>query len=267
MHTLEARLLNARWKYSDKDKFVLKDINICVKSGEFICLSGPNGSGKSTLLSLLSGIIPDGLQVQNKGTVFIDGMDVYSMNRKLAAKKVVYMSQTETSLWDFTVRDVVVMGRYPYTGFSGIYSKQDFMVTDEVLEGVQLQAISGKSIFELSGGEWQKVRIARTLVQQPEFILLDEPVANLDFTYQDELLTFIKAYGKKIDAGVIVSIHDLNTAARYAEKLIFLGKENYFNFGLVEEVFDPDVLKKVYGADFAVFNHPVYKCPQICLSH
>lgn len=265
MHILEVNALNARWKYSGKDRYVLKNIHFCVKTGDFVCLSGPNGSGKSTMLSLLSGIIPDGLQVQNKGTVFIDGMDVYSMNRKLAAKKVVYMSQNESSLWDFTVRDVVVMGRNPYTRFSGIYSKQDFMVTDEVIEGVQLQPISGKSVFELSGGEWQKVRIARTLVQQPEFLFLDEPVANLDFTYQDELLSFIKAYGKKTGAGVIVSIHDLNTAARYAEKLIFLGKENYFIYGSMEEVFDPEVLKKVYGADFTVFNHPVYDCPQICL--
>ena len=127
MHILEVNALNARWKYSGKDRYVLKNIRFCVKTGDFVCLSGPNGSGKSTMLSLLSGIIPDGLQVQNKGTVFIDGMDVYSMNRKLAAKKVVYMSQNESSLWDFTVRDVVVMGRNPYTRFSGIYSKQDFM--------------------------------------------------------------------------------------------------------------------------------------------
>ncbi|MCR5217470.1 ABC transporter ATP-binding protein [Treponema sp.] len=264
MATLEVKNLNASWK-SCKESWVLKNINFKVEQGDFICLSGPNGSGKSTLLSLMSGYIPDGLSHKKKGTVTIEGKDVFTLKRRDAARKIVYMKQNEKSLWNFSVRDLVVMGRYSYTGFSGIYSKEDFMVTDQVLEGVQLTSLADKSVFELSGGEWQKVRIARTLVQQSAFILLDEPVANLDFTYQDALLTFIKDYAVKINAGLIISIHDLNTAARYADKFIFLGRNNTFASGSREDLFKPELLKNIYEADFKVFEHPLYHCLQVCI--
>lgn len=264
MSFLEVKNLSAFWK-NNKSREVLKNISFKIESGDFICLSGPNGSGKSTLLSLISGLIPCGLQVQKKGTVLIDSKDIFTLKRKSAAKKIVYMNQSEKSLWDFSVRDIVLMGRYSYTGFYGNYSKKDFMVTDEVLEGVQLTNLAEKSVLELSGGEWQKVRIARTLVQESDFILMDEPVANLDFTYQDELLTFIKEYAFKIKSALIISIHDLNLAARYAKKFMFLGKNNSFRFGLLEEVFKPEILKDIYEEDFKVFEHPLYHCPQVCL--
>lgn len=237
--------------FSYKNQKILNSVTISVPEKSFICLTGPNGAGKSTLLHYLF----------KNGT--IDGKHFSSPKER--AKTIAFMGQSESSIWDYSVRDFVLMGRYCHTNNSGIYSQNDYMVTDSVLKQVQISNLADKSINSISGGEFQKVRIARCLAQEPKFLLLDEPVASLDFSYQEEIIAILKNLCETENTGILISIHDINLAARFADTLALLPKLSPLIMGTVEEIFTPENLKKTYGSDFKIFNHPVYNCLQTCI--
>jgi len=242
---------------------VLHGVSLAVRSGEVLCLSGPNGSGKSTLLSLMAGIVPDSLRIDSAGRQpSFDGVQLSECSRKQNALHIAYMIQDEQSAWNYTARDVVLTGRYAHT-VSGLYSQCDRDVTDSVITAMGLEAIAERRIFSLSGGEAQKIRIARALAQEPDMLLLDEPVANLDFSYQAELLTLVAQLAHTKNLGVLVSIHDLNTAARFADRLALLPRNGACITGTVEDVLTAENLSAAYDARFGVFRHPVYGCPQV----
>lgn len=256
------------------DDVVLKDISLSIKSGEVVCLTGPNGSGKSTLLTLLAGIKSSDLKVafsSNDKTncgVFFNDKDISKLNRKEIAKHISYLVQNETSSWNYKVKDVVLTGRFCHTNASGNYSADDYKIADDVMKKLGIAPLSERNVFSLSGGEFQKVRIARSLAQEADFLLLDEPVANLDFEYESELLSIIKCLSHNEKTGVLVSIHDINTAARFADKIILLPKisdrkEQHFFEGSPEQVLTPEILHEVYGSNFGTFIHPEYKCVQV----
>lgn len=242
---------------------VLKNVSFSLQKGDFMCVTGPNGSGKSTLLSIIAGIIPSGLKINGykNQPVTIDSVPIFKMKRRDIAQQIAYMSQTEQCAWNYTVNDVVLLGRYAYSG--GFYTKHDYMVTERVLKQVQISHLAQTSVTALSGGEWQKVRIARALCQEPHFLLLDEPVANLDFSYQKELLLLLKQLSQTQGLCVLVSIHDINVAVRFATRLMLLSKTCKEPFiGTSADVMVPDVLQSVYNAPFGIFTHPAYNCPQ-----
>jgi ABC-type cobalamin/Fe3+-siderophores transport system ATPase subunit len=259
LHTLSVQNLCASYNGTR----ILSGLSLTVHSAEIVCLSGPNGSGKSTLLSLMSGIIPDSLQINSADLMpSFDGIPVASLRRKDAALHIAYMIQSEQSAWNYTARDIVLTGRYAHT-INGIYSPHDHDVTDGVIKSMGIEVLSERRVFSLSGGESHKIRIARALAQEPEMILLDEPVANLDFGYQAELLTLIKKLAHERNLGVLVSIHDLNTAARFADRIALLPRGGACITGTAEEVLTVENLTKVYGSKFGIFTHPVYGCPQV----
>src|SRR5574344_743805 len=297
-NVLEVKNLSASWDGQP----LLRNISLVLHSGELVCLTGPNGSGKSTLLTLLAGIKETGLQIETaeelpsfNGKFLIGGLKQKHCTRKEIARHISYLTQNETSSWNYKVRDIVLTGRYSHTGVSGSYSAHDYEVVDSILEELHISSFADKSIFSLSGGEFQKVRIARSLAQEPDMLLLDEPVANLDFGYQAELLSFIRdlAHGKKSTTtsgvnipGVLVSIHDLNTAARFADTLVLLPKIDSQKIdesrddndstkasatnqnqkmvtGKPEAILTPEVLQSIYGAKFGTFMHPEYGCVQV----
>jgi len=259
LHTLSVRNLYASYTGVN----VLHGVSLAVHSGEIICLTGPNGSGKSTLLSLLSGIPADTLHIESADTMpEFDGTPIASYSRKNTALHIACMAQDEQSAWNYTVRDIVLTGRYAHT-VNGIYSLRDYECVNRVIAEMGIEKLADRRIFSLSGGEAQKVRIARALAQEPDILLLDEPVANLDFGYQAELLSLIKnlAHGHKL--GVLVSIHDLNTAARFADRIALLPRHGPCITGTAEEILTAENLSNAYGAQFGIFTHPVYGCPQV----
>ena len=265
---LQIQHLNAWWN----KKLIFKDINFDVKSGEFVCLSGPNGSGKSTLLSIIAGIKDNTLfcnssldiDIKSKSgpDICLDKKNIYKMSKKEYALSVAYLSQNEQSFWNYYAKDIILSGRYPHTSYTGIYKDTDYKIMDTVIKELNIEYLKNKRVFELSGGEYQKVRIARCLCQEPSFLLFDEPVANLDFSYQEELFNFLKelCHTKKI--GVLVSVHDLNTAVRFADKVVLLPKQKNCITGTVEQVMVPEILKQTYNQEFGTFIHPFYKCVQ-----
>ena len=240
---------------------VVTNCSLTVNAGEVVCLCGPNGSGKSTLLTALAGIQVSTLKV--KGQVQIMGTDIQSVPQKKLATKRAYLLQHEEHAWNYTVRDTVLMGRFCHTKIDSAYSKQDFMVTDSILKRVQIEALAKRSIFSLSGGEAQKVRIARCLAQEPDVLLLDEPLAGLDFSYQEELMSLLVSLAHKEGKAVLVSIHDLNTAARFADRIILLPTLQPCFSGTVPEQMGTDALERTYGYRFGSFEHPIYHCPQV----
>lgn len=259
IHTLSVKNLSA--SYSDYQ--VLSDVSFEVTSGSIICLTGPNGSGKSTLLSLMAGLVLDSLKITtDKKNIRFDTLPVLSLSRKEIAKHIAYMLQNETIAWNYTVRDIVVTGRYAHT-VNGRYTESDYAYAEKIIRETEIESLAERRIFSLSGGEMQKVRIARSLAQEPEILLLDEPAASLDFGYQTELLEFIRnlAHNKKI--GIAVSIHDLNTASRFADTIALLPRQGRIISGSPAQTLTPENLYNVYGCRFGTFIHPSYNCTQV----
>lgn len=247
---------------------VLKNINLGLNLGEFVCLTGPNGSGKSTLMSLLAGVNSEQLKYQ--GCVYLDKKNIKAFKKKELAKALAYMPQTENSPWNYLVKDVILFGRFPHTGFSRIYHATDYDIVKDAAETLGISHLLERQVFSLSGGEFQRVRIARALAQNTKILILDEPAANLDFVVRFELLKLIKNLAKEKNISVLVSIHDINLAAIFADKLMLLSSltketacDEQLIYGLPQEVLEPNILFKVYNKNFGTFIHPEYNCVNI----
>lgn len=232
-------------KYNSRS--VLNGVSFEVNAGELVALCGRNGSGKSTLLSVMAGVPEHGLTVE--GSVLLDQAPVGGYRRKVLATKVAYMEQSEYSTWDFPVKDFVLQGRFAHSK-NGYYSSEDYKIVDAVMAEMQIEAFAERTVHALSGGEFQKVRIARALAQQPEFMLLDEPATGLDFVYEPQLLEMLKKITAEKGIGIILSIHNINTAAHYCDKMILLPAQAAVISGTPEQVMNEENLKLTFGVDF-----------------
>lgn len=264
MENKTTRLTTERLSASWKNSQVLKDIDITIQRGQLTCITGPNGSGKSTLLTLISSTQEPGLSFH--GNICFKDQHGTSIpaSRKALPLMLSYLPQNEDSTWNYKGRDIIVMGRFPHTGGTGFYSRTDQETVQRTLESLEIEELSEKNILEMSGGEWQKIKIARCLAQDTPYILLDEPVANLDFTFQDQLLSLLKQTAHTTNRGILVSIHDINTASRFADSLILLPKLHPAIQGTPEEVLTEENLSLTYGGrHFGTFIHPRFGCTQV----
>lgn len=229
---------------------VLSEINIELSEGDFVCLCGPNGAGKSTLMKALWENAP-------------------AKNSKERSRLAAFLPQNESSLYDLTVFDTVLSGRFCHTGILGNYSRKDEEIVQSLLQDFGLWELAEKSVKEISGGEFQKVRLARAFAQDSNFLLLDEPLSSLDFVVSEEFMKLLKNKACQQNKGVLISIHDINTAARYAGKLLLLGKYDdekggqIFTEGSVNEVMTEENLSRVYNSPVKVFQHPKTGHPQV----
>ena len=262
MKSLIVKNLSA--SYTKKE--VLCDISFSLQQGDFVCLCGPNGAGKSTLLSLLAGVGDSGLKAG--GDIFISDDDGQSKNiiqfsRHELARIIAYLQQNEYSEWNFLVRDYVLQGRYAWTKSSlfgagpANYAAADYEVVDGVLGELGLSDFSDRHIHELSGGEFQKIRLARALAQTPRFLLLDEPAANLDYVFEPHLMQLLADTAHKKNLGILAAVHDINLAARFADKILLLppaavtaNSKKSVLFGSPSDIMNTDNLKYTFGVDF-----------------
>ena len=224
---------------------VLQDISFNLEEGEFLGIVGPNGSGKSTLLRNLDGIL-----TPKKGAVYIDSRDQKEMSRLDIAKLIGYVPQKEGDMFPITVFETVLMGRKPHIKW--METKEDKAIVARMLEKLGLGPFAMRDINQLSGGERQKVYIARALVQQPKILLLDEPTANLDLKHQIEVLDLLLETKKK-GVAIIIAIHDLNLALRYCDKFMILHQGKVFASG-GEEVINKKNIETVYGVKVEVLE-------------
>lgn len=224
------------FKYNSHD--VLRGIDFQVDKGELLAVLGPNGAGKTTLLKCLNAI-----HKPKSGSVIIHEQDVFKLNSDEIAKLLGYVPQRVEAA-RLTVFDTILMGRKPYIKWN--VGDNDVRIVDSAIKMLSLQHLSLRYIDQLSGGELQKVSIARALVQEPEVILLDEPTSSLDLKNQLEILCAVKNIVHSHKVTAVMTMHDLNTALRFADKYIFLKDGKIFAQG-GRECVTPDVIQAVYG--------------------
>jgi len=234
---------------------VLKDVELELGLGEILSIVGPNGSGKSTLLKCINRILKT-----TQNTVLIDGKDTSKLNLKELSKIMGYVPQSSTSTFPFTVFDVVLMGRKPYIHWN--LSERDNEIVAEMLDFLGIGELSMRHFNELSGGEQQKVIVARALAQQPQILLLDEPTSSLDIKHQLEILCMLRSLTQGKERSVIVSMHDLNLASRFSDRMIMLKQGKIFASGTPESVLTEENIEKVYGISCKVINSILSK-PQV----
>ena len=242
-----ARLKIQGLNFGYDSRLVLKDINLEVEKGEILTLVGPNGSGKTTLLRCIMRIFaPD------KGYILINGKQISKIKRRELAKRMAYVPQSEINSFPTTVFDTVLMGRRPYLNWNpGV---KDFKMVSDVLHLLGLKEFALRDLNELSGGEKQKVLIARAIAQEPEIMLLDEPTSNLDLRYQLEVLEVVKNLAKEKAISVIMAMHDLNLASRYSDRLAMLKDGKIFSMGTPKQVITSENVKLVYGVEVSIYN-------------
>jgi len=245
---------------------VLNEITLGIPRGEFLSVLGPNGSGKSTLLRIIARII-----LPRSGALFIDDRSLNSFTRRELARNVGYVPQETHWLFPFTVMEVVLMGRTPHIGHMGFESRRDIEVAKEVMELTDIGHLADKPITAISGGERQRVLIARALAQEPSLLLLDEPNAHLDLSHQADIFRILGTYHRERNLTIVWVSHDLNLAATYSSRVLVLGGESG-EARRVEAIGDPaeiltaETIRRVFRADVTVDRHPATNRPRIFLN-
>jgi iron complex transport system ATP-binding protein len=217
---------------------VLKEVTFELPRGEILAVLGINGAGKSTLLKCINGILPP-----SGGSVLVDGADVLTLSGDAVARRVGYVPQ-RFSEHQVTVFDAVLLGRKPHIKWTA--TEKDMLVVERLLKSMGLEKHALRPISTLSGGEAQKVIIARALAQEPRVLLLDEPTSSLDLRNQLEVMDLVSAVVRSAGVSVIVAIHDLNLALRFADRFLLLKDGSIHTTG-PQEALTAEVIEQVYG--------------------
>lgn len=240
------------------DKDILKGIDINVSNKEFIGVIGPNGSGKSTLLKCMYRTLKP-----SSGVVKLDDINIDSMPMKETAKKVAVLSQHNHYDFDFKVEDIVLMGRSPHKKLMERDSKKDYEIVNESLEKVGMLDFKNRSFNTLSGGEQQRIILARALAQQTDCLILDEPTNHLDIKYQLQLMSLVKG----LNVEVIAAIHDLNIALMYCDKIYVLKDGKILGYGTPNEILTEKLINEVYEVDCSLIKDENENTINICYKH
>lgn len=219
---------------------ILKGIDIDVSKKEFIGIIGPNGSGKSTFLKCIYRNLKP-----TSGIINLDKVDINKLTVRETAKKISVVSQHNHYNFDFSVEDIVLMGRAPHKKMMERDSIKDYKIVDEALEKVNMKDFKKRSFTTLSGGEQQRIILARALAQQTDCLILDEPTNHLDIKYQLQLMNIVK----QLNIEVIAAIHDLNIAAMYCDKIYVLKDGEIVAYGKPNEILTKKLIKDVYEVD------------------
>nr|WP_235855531.1 ABC transporter ATP-binding protein [Methanofollis fontis] len=237
-------------------KPVLEAISIAVKEGSFIGILGPNGCGKTTLLRALSRIIdPDA------GSVYVGDREIDGYSIRELATIVGAVPQETAVTFDFTVEEIVQMGRHPYLGRLSSMSEEDYAICRHAMEITNTAYLAGSLITEISGGERQRVLIARALAQTPRVLLLDEPTSHLDINHQIEVLSIIR--GLVPEVTVIGVFHDINLAAYFCDTVVLMERAHIAAVGTPAAVITDRNIREIFGVDMIVRTHPITGRPYV----
>jgi len=237
---------------------VLKEFSLSVEPGQVLILIGPNGAGKTTLLRAVARLLRPRL-----GTVLLDGQDVWRLPPRDLARQLALAPQTNGLSLPLTVDQAIVLGRAPHRGWLLPFSADDRAVVNRVLRQTGLLALRDRRLTDLSGGEQRRVILARALVQEPLVLLMDEPTANLDMKYQAEILDLVRGLAHNEGLTVIITLHDVNHAALYADRLALLAEGRLLAVGEPADVLIPSRLEQAYSIPVIVTRHPLYDTPMV----
>lgn len=227
---------------------IVKDISIRVENKQFVGIIGPNGCGKSTLLKSIYKVIKP-----QKGTVFLGDKDVIRSSARMVSKDMGVVGQFNDLSFDFTVQEMVMMGRTPHKHLMEADHTQDYKIVADALERVDLTEYADRSYLTLSGGEKQRVILARAIAQEPKFLVLDEPTNHLDIKYQIQILSIVKS----LNIGVLAALHDLPMAAAYCDMLYVIKDGSIVASGSPTDVLSKELIRQVYEIDCEIYTNPI----------
>ncbi|MGL6077025.1 MAG: ABC transporter ATP-binding protein [Fimbriiglobus sp.] len=250
---IQARGLNAQFPGRE----VLTGLDLDIPSGHVTAILGPNGAGKSTLLRCLAGLHP-----LAAGEVLCEGANLLNLSRRERAKRVSYLAQVAVPDWPFTVREYVELGRIPHLRWWQSLAPYDLA---PVLNSLGLNGFESRLVQQLSGGEWQRVRLAQAMVQEPRVLLLDEPTTHLDPRYQIELLEYLRHLAHERHLAIAVTLHDLNLVGPWADRAVLMSAGRILAVGEVADVLTTPMLEQAYGLRLPVAPHPITATTSVAL--
>lgn len=236
----------------------LKNVSLTVDTGEVVAVIGPNGAGKSTLLKAVSGVLPP-----RTGSVQIDGREVVRLTESERARQIAVVPQARSLPGAFTVYQTVLLGRTPYLGWLGRAGRTDLEHVSRALAHTDCQSLADRAISTLSGGEQQRVLLARALAQNTPVLLLDEPTSHLDLQYQYSFLNLVRQLAVEKGLAVLMVLHDLNLAGLYADRVVLLDGGEIRAVGVPSEVLTEENVREVYRAPVRVVLHPDHGTPLV----
>ena len=251
-------LKKAGFRYGSS--WAVRGVDLDVLPGEMLGILGPNGSGKTTLLRLL-----DGMLLPREGEVLVRGKSMVTLRRGEVAKVIAMVAQENFFRFAFSVLEVVLMGRYPHLGKLQFERDQDLKIALGALRATHSLELSERSIHELSGGEKQRVLLARALAQQPETILLDEPTSFLDLKYKKEIFDLIAGLSAEKGLSVVVVSHDIDLVAQYCHRVLMLKQGSVHLAGAPDQVIEEGSIRTVYECDVLVDKNPLTGKPRVSL--
>jgi len=251
-------LSNAGFRYGSS--WAVRGVDLDVFPGEMLGMLGPNGSGKTTLLKLL-----DGMLLPHEGEVLVQGKSMVNLKRGDVAKVVAMVAQENFFRFSFSVLEVVLMGRFPHLGRLQFERDKDVRIAVNALRATHSLELSKRSIHELSGGEKQRVLLARALAQEPGVILLDEPTSFLDLKYKKEIFDLIAGLAQEKGLAVVVVSHDIDLVAQYCHRIVMLKNGCVQLTGTPEEVLHAESIQEVYECAVMVDKNPLTGKPRVSL--
>lgn len=246
--------------FSYYDGLVLEDVSLDLAPGSLVGLIGPNGAGKTTLLRILSGFL-----APQRGRVVLDGHDIRQLSRREIARRIAVVPQEMVVPFAFTAWEMVMLGRTPHVRPLMGEGQQDRQVVEEKMALTNTLHLAKRPFNELSGGERQRVVIAMALAQEPQILLLDEPTVHLDISHQVEILELIKDLNRQTNLTVLATMHDLNLAALYFERLLLLDRGRVVIEGPPSEVLKEESIRQVFRASVQVQPHPTRSVPYVVI--
>jgi len=244
-------------RYAPDHQDILRGISLAVSPGECVGILGPNGAGKSTLLRIIAGVLP-----ASRGTVWLAGRRLQQWTVRERAQRLAFVPQHTRMTFPFRVREVVLMGRTPFLQRWHTEGQEDLQIVDEAMTLTDIMHLAERDVTTLSGGEMQRVALARALAQQPAFLLLDEPTANLDLRHQVEILDVITRLAHS-GVTILAAFHDLNLAAAYCSTLLLLSDGEVYADGPPATVLTAPTLRAVFDVEVSLGTNPVTGVPYI----
>lgn len=243
------------------DTTIIDSLDVVIPKGKVTVLIGGNGCGKSTLLRSLSRLLkPD------TGQIILEGTDISKMRSKEIAKKMAVLPQSPTAPEGLTVLQLVKQGRYPYQNWAKQWSKKDEEAVTKALEAANMTNLQDRPVDSLSGGQRQRAWIAMILAQNTETLLLDEPTTYLDMTHQIDILDLLFDLNKQYGRTIVMVLHDLNLACRYADHIIAIKDKTIYSQGQPEDIISCDLVKNVFQMECQVTEDPLFGTP-LCIPH
>jgi iron complex transport system ATP-binding protein len=247
-HILDVKNISLEYR----NKLILNGISFSIAPGEFFVIIGPNGAGKTSLLKILGG-----QEKSYRGTVVARGKNIRDYGRRTLSRVMAMVPQQIEVGFPFSVAETVLMGRSPHLGILGMEGKNDFHIAGEAMEFTEVSHLADRKLHQLSGGELQRVIIARAICQQPEIILLDEPTTALDPSHQLKIMDLMEKFRREQGTTIIMVSHDLNLGAMYGDRLLLLKEGRVIKTGTPAAVLDKELLEQSYGCRMLVDKSPL----------